>query len=151
MLRIAAFRILARVRDELDAGRFALSATLGGLTRDGEARVAASKAGVTEGELRRCARNLEITFILRFFAEFEGILRDYWGQGLGRMTQPPMSVLMDGIAGHRRMAEADKDLAGDVRRYRNDVIHEDLRDARMDFPQCARAIGRYLRWLPDDW
>jgi hypothetical protein len=42
-------------------------------------------------------------------------------------------------------------LAHQIRDYRNDVIHESLRDARFDFPNCLRGLGRYLRWLPLNW
>ena len=36
------------------------------------------RTGVQPGDLRGCGRNLERTYILRLYAEFEGELRRYW-------------------------------------------------------------------------
>src|SRR5258708_7244334 len=103
MTQAAAFDMLRRVRDELDAGRFALSRILAQWNDDPDAVIAAKAGGVTETELRRCARNLEVTYVLRLFSTFEAVLRDFWVEGVGRATEPDMRPLMDSIAGRRGM------------------------------------------------
>jgi hypothetical protein len=151
MNRSAAFDTLDRIRDELDAGRFALSRVLADLNNNPDLFMAARANGVSDSELRRCAANLQITFVLRLFAEFEAVLRHYWVHGIGRHTEPEMRALMESIARRRSMNADDLALAHQIREYRNDIIHENLRDARFDFPQCLRGLGRFLRWLPLQW
>jgi hypothetical protein len=150
MLRQAAFDILSRVRQEFVATQLAMSHTLAtwheiplGHTQ--------MDAVVTIYDLRRAAENLDPTFIIRIFAAFEGILRDYWTNGLRRTTEPPMQDLLDGIAARRKMNPADLDAAHQVREYRNELIHEDLTVRRLDMRQTVRALGSYLRWLPQTW
>jgi hypothetical protein len=146
-----AFNMLRRVRDELDSGRFAISHVLAEWNRNPKILADALRGGFTESELRRCAMNLEITYVLRLFSEFEATLRDYWAHGLKRSTEPGMLDLMESVASSRSVPGDDLTLAHQIREYRNDVIHESLRDARFDFPSCLRAFGRYLRWLPLTW
>src|SRR5438270_792915 len=145
MNRQAAFDMLERIHDELEAGRFAISRVLIDLNQNPDVFAAAKVNGVTDSELRRCGNNLETTFVLRLFAEFEAVLGDYWNHGIGRTTEPDMRPLMDSIAGRRKMNGDDVALAHQIREYRNDIIHESLRDARFDFPQCMSGLGRYLR------
>jgi hypothetical protein len=151
MTQAAAFDMLRRVRAELGAGQFALSRVLVRWNDDSEIMMAAKVGGVTETELRRCARNLEITYVLRLFSTFEAILRDYWLSGLSRRTEPEMRRLMNSIAARRGVNTEDLALAHQIREYRNDVIHEDLNDGRFDFPQCLRGLSLFLRWLPVEW
>ncbi len=96
------------------------------------------------------ARNLEITYILRLFSEFEGILRDYW-HAIGRKTKPQIGPLMNRVAAMRGIAAPDLASAHAVREFRNDVIHENLRTIRLPFPECARNLGMFIRWLPMNW
>jgi hypothetical protein len=151
MTRQESFGLLHRVRDELDAGRFALSRALADLYRDADVYAAARANGVTGDELKRCARNLQVTFVLRLFAEFEAILRDFWAKGIGRTSEPDMRPLMESIARRRGMTDGDLTRANEIREYRNRIIHENLRDDRFGFPECLRALGLYLKWLPLKW
>jgi hypothetical protein len=151
MLLTIAFATLARVREESIAARFALHETLRLWNAVPEIPMEARAADVTDGALRKTLANLEITYVLRLFAAFEGILRDYWESGLGRATEPPMQQLLDSVAAQRKMSPADLDAAHEVREYRNELIHEDLRVARFDMQQCVSALGSYLRWLPQSW
>ena len=151
MLRSAAYNLLARVRDELEAGRFAVSLVLGGMDQDARIAQAAQVNDVTSDELRRCADNLLITFVLRLFSEFEAVLRDYWKEGLGRSPTPEMRPLMESIARRRAMSQDDLDMAREVRLYRNVIIHEKMRDGGFDFSECKQRVGMYLRWLPLQW
>lgn len=150
MTRSHAFELLRRVRGELDATRFALTEILRSAAQNLAVLQAASHSGVSEGELRRSASNLEVTFILRLFAEFEAVLRDFWIADV-RPTRPDMSPLMDSIAARRRISAAELVAAHEVRIFRNDIIHENSRELRFTFSECARALGKFLRWLPDSW
>jgi hypothetical protein len=151
MNRREAFGILGRVREELGANRFALYRVLEELDESAGVYRAAMYDGVTRDQLKRCARNQEATFVLRLFAEFEAILRDFWRNGIGKGTEPEMRPLMESIARRRAMNDDDLARAHEVREYRNVIIHENLRDERFDFPSCRRTLGVFLSWLPLEW
>src|SRR5438067_2776633 len=88
---------LRRVRDELNAARFSL--VRAAVTRDADTGTPAQRfrGVVTLDGVRRATRNLDRTFTLRLYADFEGVLRDYWRNGMNRLTSPQMSVLIERI------------------------------------------------------
>jgi hypothetical protein len=151
MLLRAAFDSMTRVRQDFDGASFAIDRTLALWNLNPSISDKAMELHLAEFALRRSAANLEVTFVLRLFAEFEGILRNYWLRGMNRQTDPPMQQLMDAIAADRNMNATDLVDAHDVRTYRNDIIHESLRTARIPFVRCSTHLGRYLRWLPQSW
>jgi hypothetical protein len=69
--------------------------------------------------------NLESTYIIRLYAEFEAGLRDYWANHLKRTTYPPMVQLLQSLADQRfsldRLEDADA-----VRQYRNFLVHDEV-------------------------
>lgn len=140
------------MRDEFHAARFSLQETL----RTYYVGTVAAKEGpsreqITFAQLELCARHLHVTYLLRLFAEFEGVLRDYWLNGRKRPTEPQMADLMNSIAAYCFMNADDVQDAHEVRAYRNDVIHERAIDARLDFHTCRSRIARFVRWLPKTW
>ena len=151
MFRANAYILLDRVTEELEAARFAITRTLGAVDRDAAWARLAEQARVHRGELDRCRANLEATFLLRLFAEFEGILRHYWKHGLHRRTEPKVSVLIARVAAARGMSAAHRFGADQVREYRNDLIHEHSRKAHLTFVTGRSYIGRFLSWLPLEW
>ena len=76
MQKQAAFHRLDRVHEEFEAAKFSLAQTLRELNSDPNVFHIGKVQRVTLGQLRSCAGNLEITYLVRLFAEFEGILRD---------------------------------------------------------------------------
>jgi hypothetical protein len=150
MTREYAFNMLRRVHDELNSGHFAIAHVLA-TWHTPRVHSAVVQTGHTHAQLLRCYANLEMTFILRLFTQFEATLRDYWLVGMGRTTEPGMFDLMEGIAASRSINRADLALAHGVRDFRNHLTHEIERTPRLDFSTCACRLGRYLRWLPLDW
>ena len=146
-----AFNKLGDVREEFFAAKFSLVETLRAYNADAEVHHAGNQQHVTLGHLQVCSDNLQITYVLRLFAEFEGILRDYWHYARKRTTDPPMAVLMDSLAAYCHMKADDVRNAHEVREYRNDVVHDHLQDSRLDFPECCSRLARFLRWLPQRW
>ncbi len=148
MERSDAYRRLARVRDEFEAARLALAYTLAqmqaGVPINGPQNMALP-------EMRLSARHLEVTYLLRLYAEYEGILMDYWLGGMRRRTRPQMKVLMDRIASNQTMSAGNLFDAHRVRDFRNDIVHHNVRDPRLTFRDCASRLGTYLRWLPVRW
>ena len=87
---------------------------------------------------------------MRLFSEFEAVLRDFWTVTV-RPTRPDMAVLMNSIAARRGMSPAHLAGAHSVREFRNDIIHESMRGLCFTFSDCARDLGKFLSWLPEQW
>ncbi len=68
--------------------------------------------------------NLESTYIVRLYAEFEAGLRDYWNNHLNRATHPPMVQLLQSLANQRVSTDRLED-ADAVREYRNFLVHDE--------------------------
>ncbi len=152
MLRETAYGLLRRVGDEHRAARFGLAQTLRALD-DAVPQVvqAAAEIRLNPEDIRRCSRFLEITYVLRLFAEFEGVLLDFWQNGLGRVTTPKIRVLIERIAAARGISDEDRKGTHEVREFRNDIVHYQLREARLKLPECRSRMGRFARWLPVQW
>ena len=58
------------------------------------------------GEILAASRNLEATYIIRLFAEFESGARQYWSTV--RPTNPPVADLIIGLAARRRIPETQQ-------------------------------------------
>src|SRR5437868_3563304 len=73
-------------------------------------------------EIVRASENLDGTFLIRLFAEFETGLRLYWD--LVRGTNPRTRDLLEGLAAMCGIPDQQKDNAHTVREYRNSLLHE---------------------------
>lgn len=151
MSREESYEIIKRIRDEYEAVRFALAETLRALSCNPDVQRAGKARDVSDGDLKRCAQNIEITYVIRLFSEFEGIILDFWCNGLKRAKRPAASILIARIAATRKMTPEHRARADDVREYRNDIVHEHLRDGRITFHECKSHLARFLSWLPVRW
>ena len=146
-----AFEYLERVRDELESAAFSVGRTLREVRinptilsrRDYPLRVTSIKS---------CADRLEATYVIQLFAEFEGILRDYWGVVRpGRAPRTRMELLMDRIAARRYMPTRVLAAAHEVREFRNSLVHEHVRATMLTFRDCQRALSIFVSYLPRQW
>lgn len=102
------------------------------------------------GEIDAATRNLEGTYVVRLFAEFETGARQYWHTS--RSTHPRTGALLDGFAARRGIPDVQRDNAHLVRHYRNALVHE-----REDGPQIVpidRArnyLCHFFSFLPTQW
>jgi hypothetical protein len=151
MTQVEAFKKLADVRDGYETARQALSIALRAVQSPSPVQLGNAPQGITRHNIRQCAANLEITYLVRLFAEFEAILRDYFVSGWKRRTRPQMERLMDSIGTHCNVIANDLRDAHEVRNYRNDVIHNHLRHPNLNFAECRSRLGRFVRWLPRRW
>jgi hypothetical protein len=112
-------------------------------------------ADTKPANLSAADRNLEGTYLVRLFAEFESALRSY---DRARHADPTRktdaSMLIDTIGGRRGQGISDSVRQGAhaVRRVRNYWAHE--RDATPDPMSIAEARARlqkFLSWLPEEW
>jgi hypothetical protein len=101
-------------------------------------------------EVIRASRNLEGTYIIRLFAEFETGARQYWRANWD--TDPKKVDLINGLAARCEIPDALRDKTHSVREYRNALVHE-----REDLPEVvpiAVARGylcRFFSYLPPEW
>jgi hypothetical protein len=150
MTLAGAFRRLDDVREEYYAARVSLSLTL----KQYDSSDGSNDSGreqVTRNHLKASIQNLQITYLTRLFAEFEGILREYWINGRRRTNTLRMVDLMNSVAAYCFINQDDTLDAHEVRDYRNDVIHEHLQDPRFDFQTSRSRLARFVRWLPQQW
>jgi hypothetical protein len=148
------FERLKRIRIELDAARYALARAEAKWDIEAATAAANFRGEVTLNELRRAKGNLDRTFFLTLFAEFEGILLDYWQDGLGRRTKPKVSVLINRIADScpNPVSDTHRDDVHLVRNYRNSLVHSHAEPAAaLTVAECIGRFGKYLAYLPQRW
>jgi hypothetical protein len=99
--------------------------------------------------------NLDSTYIVRLYAEFEAGLRDYWANHVNRTTHPPMVQLLPSLADQRvsmdRLDDADA-----VRKYRNYLVHDESGEPPSDMRTFTVAEAKshlcyFFGRLDPDW
>ncbi|UUO07625.1 hypothetical protein M4951_04785 [Blastopirellula sp. J2-11] len=107
-------------------------------------------ADLRQGEIVSASRNLEGTYIMRLFAEFETGARQFWDETWG--TEIKTFNLFEGLAARRGIPDTDRINGHLVRDYRNSLVHE--RDEQPD-PLSIALARRYLctffSYLPVEW
>ena len=103
------------------------------------------RQNLRRGEIVLALKNLEGTYVIRLFAEFETGARDYWAANWA--TDPKAVDLLDGLAARCGIPDTQRDNAHKVRDYRNSLVHE-----RMDEPEAvpiaeARSYLSFIQLL----
>jgi hypothetical protein len=100
----------------------------------------------------RWRNNLESTFVIRIYADFEASLRDAWKDHFRQVTQPPMKDLLVAIAARVQIPDVWLEEMDFVREYRNSLIHSG-KESLLVVPleQARSRMARFLSWLPLDW
>jgi len=144
-----AFARLKSVQDELEAARFSVGAT----SRAARADVTVLAEPIKPTPLRDCASNLELTYLLRLFAEFEAVVRDFWASARPsrRRRRTRMEVLMNRVAIECRIPADVLQKAHEVREYRNAAVHDRDRSGEFNFRACKSRLGFFLSYLPRRW
>ena len=105
-----------------------------------------------ERDLRTAAAELRRTYLIRLFSEFEGVLRDYWRNGVGRPTRPNIEVLIERVAARRGAESAVVAGVHAVRALRNDLVHAPAPPEKMPpIADARRRLCRFLARLPPRW
>jgi len=108
-------------------------------------------ANLRHGEIVVASANLEGTYIIRLFAEFETAARQCWLANWG--ADPNRTAdLLNGLAARRGIPDTQRDNAHQVRDYRNGLVHQ--REDKPDAVPIAVARGylcRFLSFLPRQW
>ena len=108
--------------------------------------------GLSLGQVRTTASRLEATYLIKLFAEFEGILRASLAtiRPGRRLRRTPTEALINSVALRLRIPDYVRDGAHDVRKYRNVLVHPDGEAAdAMSFGQAVSLLNHFLVWLPN--
>jgi hypothetical protein len=103
-------------------------------------------------DLREASDQLEPTYFIRLFAEFESGLRSFWTVARPNRRWTRTEHLLDGVAAAVGIPEELLRNAHAVRMYRNDLVHEQGEDM-VPLP-IAMARGHFCRFfgrLPRTW
>jgi hypothetical protein len=101
-------------------------------------------------DLAAASRNLEGTYVIRLFAEFESGARQFWGTKSN--TEPKTLDLLDGLAARCRIPDTERASGHLVRDYRNSLVHE--REDRTEPVGISTARGylcRFFSHLAPEW
>lgn len=97
-------------------------------------------------------KNLEATYLIRLYAEFESGLRDAWRNAFHQTSHPPMRDLLSAFAARRDIPQAWCDAVVAVREYRNSLVHEEREQAEaVPLNRSRSHLLRFFSFLPLDW
>ena len=96
--------------------------------------------------------NLETTYLIRIYAEFEAGLRDYWRTHHRRKSYPKMEQLVRHAIPDQAFSQDIIDAADRVREYRNILVHGDEDDPpdqilRLTVPDAKKFLCTYFSRL----
>jgi hypothetical protein len=147
MKREALFNRIRDAEGEFRVATIAVAALKDQLYRNPSAL---QQAGLSPSNIADCFGNLEATYIVRIFAEFEAALRTYWRQVRGPSYRPRIHVrdLIDKVAGRHNASITWLDHAHKVRECRNKLVHEQPVGPVLTLAECRSHLCRFLSLLP---
>jgi hypothetical protein len=96
--------------------------------------------------------NLEPTYLIRLFAEFESGLREAWTMAFRQATTPRMQDLIDSVSARCVISPEWRDRVHDVRIYRNALVHEGGEDVQpIGLREACSELCRFFSGLPHRW
>lgn len=143
------FQRIGNVASELEAVRAGIRFAAAELRRD-PTRI--DEIEVNLAALESCRHNLENTYLVRLFSEFEGCLVEFWILGLGRKKRSNVTQYINSVGSRCRMQQAAIDGAHHVRQARNRIVHqvelEPIVGAIAGFEEAKRLLCKFLSQLP---
>lgn len=110
----------------------------------------AEMAGVRLQDVERAVHNLEGTFTVRLFSEFEAILLDHFRVNFPKERLPGSALsLINRAATRRRIRDEIRDGAHRIREYRNALVHHLAGLPVYSFSQALTSLNRFVAPLPD--
>jgi hypothetical protein len=108
--------------------------------------------GLEHADFLALRNNLDSTYLIRIFAEFEAGLRQYWKQHRERSTVPKVASLIRSISARRDVHHRDMTNVDRVRRYRNKLIHDEDSEAHAaEVGEARKFLCVFFGKLPEDW
>jgi hypothetical protein len=136
---------LREVRNEYDGARVALAYVAKEWPR---IHADTALSGPEYADVHRAKTNLEATYTLRLFAEFEAILRAQYPHSRRRRAVPANSAaLIDGLGAQYVIPQG---IRADVHReYRHNIAHADYDDHNIALVDAHSALNRFLAYIDD--
>jgi hypothetical protein len=126
------------------------AATLGEHLRANPSALAEAQLKPTD--YRNFRDNLEPTYLIRVFAEFEVGLREAWALAFEQATSPRMRDLIDSFSARCVISQEWRDCVHEVRAYRNALIHEGDGDVEpVGLLEGCGWLCRFFSRLPHEW
>ena len=108
--------------------------------------------GLRPRDVDKFKENLEATYLIRLFAEFEAALRDVWANCYRRRSEPPARTLINSVAARCGVPDPDLEETHRVRNHRNTIVHEAQEEEEpVPLLEAKTILGRFLARLPPDW
>ena len=96
--------------------------------------------------------NLEATYLIRLFAEFEAGLREAWEFAFRRTTVPSVRDLIDSLHAQCSITDAWRDCVHDIRTNRNALVHEGGGDVQpVGMREACGWLCRFYSRVPHNW
>ena len=106
--------------------------------------------GLEFGDVVSASKDLEGTYLIRLFAEFESGSRLYFDTL--RDTNPRTKDLLDSLAALCGISEVHRDNAHAVREYRNCLVHERMEEAvPISIARARSYLCCFFSHLPNEW
>jgi hypothetical protein len=107
--------------------------------------------GITFSVLRSTRANLEGTYTVRLFAEFEGILRDQYPHSRpGRRIPGNSEALLSGLGAHYRIPVEARQRVHRVRLLRHSLAHANPGAQAVPIIDAVSWLSTYLSFIPDE-
>jgi hypothetical protein len=147
MNRQALFNRIRGAEDEFRVATIAVAALKKQLSRNPSAL---QQDGLSLSNVVDCHDNLETTYVVRLFVEFEAALRAYWKQVRGRHYRSRIHVrdLIGKVASFHHAPTDWLDHAQEVRERRNMLVHEQPVGPMLTLAECRSHLCRFLSLLP---
>jgi hypothetical protein len=103
-------------------------------------------------DIRAAAENIEGTYVVRMFAEFETGLRTYWTTILPRARRTAVETLLDRVGDLRDIRPHIVRGTHEVREHRNHLVHHRDREiGTLTIAESRRRLATYFSRLPIEW
>ena len=107
--------------------------------------------GPSPRDLRSADENLEGTYLIRMFAEFETGVRSFW-RAMRPRARTQAEVLLDRVGDARGISADVIDDVHAARTYRNNLLHDRAEEVEVIAVSQARScLQKYLSRLPNEW
>jgi hypothetical protein len=107
--------------------------------------------GPSPRDLRSADENLEGTYLVRMFAEFETGVRSFW-RAIKPRARTQAEVLLDRVGDRCKIPADIIRLSHSTRKYRNYLLHDREEEVEVVTVSVAqRCFQRYLSRLPNEW
>lgn len=107
--------------------------------------------GFAIGDMRECSLDIEDTYLIRLFSEFEITLRDFLEKRTGHRKAWKAKHLLDRVASACFIRSDALQKAHSVREFRNFLIHGGPPVASVTLPLARSYLCVFIGYLPPQW